>query len=720
MKKLFFTIAIMFAVVMSNAQIQADFTWTGAQCSGGTIVFTDASSVTPISYQWHIDGPGYTGVSLGSAPTFSHNFPPVSVPTDFQMSLYVTDSTFASSNITKTVTIYPLPAVTISPTNPTICQGGSEMLTASGSFPSYSWSTTDTTQAITVAPVVTTTYTVVVTDTNQCQNTASVLVTVNPTYFFPQTHTMCQGSSYSWQGTTYTSAGTYTASYQTSSGCDSIYELELTVHPIYMLQQTHEMCDGDTYSWQGNDYTQTGVYTASYNTIHGCDSIYELELTVHPLYEFITNESVCAGDSVQWRGQWYSTSGTYTQPFTTVNGCDSTYTLNLTVNPLPVNYLVQSIPSNGILSLSTTGTITISWSDLGVNYWVEKGSIHVTGNISGTGALLNLGTNYTAGTYDIWSANAAGCELKQGSITFVEDNGTTKIVGTPTYGDAFNSFIDGAVEMTLYFSTVDIFGNPVILVEDGPTATSSGNVEFDNLDAGDYYLRSQVIDTATYNTVVPIFFFDGPTVDSADIITIIDLQILSVNVNHPQYPDTTGSNTAGGVIDTLGGTKSGGIPNQIVILRNEVTGEILSAVISDHLGQYFMPHLPDNSELELYVTSFEYQNWVPAGISSTTNTHYTINFVVDGDMVYPEGWTGVTTLELFEFNIYPNPTTDFIYLENIPDGSLLQVFDLQGKLVVSDSRSHKSSLDVSSLPTGQYVIVVSHDGSVGTHKFIKQ
>ena len=247
--------------------------------------------------------------------------------------------------------------------------------------------------------------------------------------------------------------------------------------------------------------------------------------------------------------------------------------------------------------------------------------------------------------------------------------------------------------------------------------TVNGNVEFDNLD-GEYYLKSELVEIENYPTVIPIYFYDGPTVDSADIISI-STQNLAVYINHPEYPDSTGSNTIGGFIIPLG-SKSSGIPDQIVILRNETTGQILSVAITDQNGEYFIPKVADNEDVELYVTSFEYQNWTSAGLHTETSTHYTVNFVVEGNSVYPENTTNIQNVQTLNFQIYPNPNNGLVYLENIPENSTLQIFDLQGKLILLDTRSQKTELDISFLPNGQYIVVVSLNGQLGIQKIIKQ
>lgn len=74
-----------------------------------------------------------------------------------------------------TVNVASPPAVTVAPANPTICAGESITLTASGAI-SYLWSNGANTASITVAPTVTTTYTV--TGSDGC-NSSTVSVTVN-------------------------------------------------------------------------------------------------------------------------------------------------------------------------------------------------------------------------------------------------------------------------------------------------------------------------------------------------------------------------------------------------------------------------------------------------------------------------------------------------------------------------------------------------------------
>ncbi|HBG70525.1 MAG: hypothetical protein A2W93_03660 [Bacteroidetes bacterium GWF2_43_63] len=177
------------------------------------------------------------------------------------------------------------------------------------------------------------TYTKTYTTSNGCDSTYTLSLTVHPTYSFSENKSICQGSTYTWQGTTYSAAGTYVKNYTTIHGCDSIYTLNLTEVAEYSFTENHSICDGETYTWQGNTYTTAGTYPVVYTSGSGCDSTYILNLSVNPVFSYVENYSICEGQSYTWHGTTYSTAGTYTAAYTTVNGCDSIYTLNLSVNP---------------------------------------------------------------------------------------------------------------------------------------------------------------------------------------------------------------------------------------------------------------------------------------------------------------------------------------------------------------------------------------------------
>ena len=72
----------------------------------------------------------------------------------------------------------------------------------------------------------------------------------------------------------------------------------------------------------------------------GCDSIVTLDLTILEATESTTSEVSC--DTYTWNGTTYTESGTYTYTTTNANNCDSTATLNLTINETTFSTDIQS------------------------------------------------------------------------------------------------------------------------------------------------------------------------------------------------------------------------------------------------------------------------------------------------------------------------------------------------------------------------------------------
>ena len=167
---------------------------------------------------------------------------------------------------------------------------------------------------------------------NGCDSICNLVLTVNPTFEQVAEATICEGTTYSWHGKTYTTAGIYYDSLQTIHGCDSIWTLTLTVNPAYNMTEEATICQGTTYSWHGKTYTTAGTYYDSLQTVHGCDSILTLVLTVNETYSSTEDVAICQGEAFEWHGQTYTTAGRYQMTLEAKNGCDSICTLNLTVN----------------------------------------------------------------------------------------------------------------------------------------------------------------------------------------------------------------------------------------------------------------------------------------------------------------------------------------------------------------------------------------------------
>lgn len=176
-------------------------------------------------------------------------------------------------------------------------------------------------------------YYMVFTDTNGCDSTYHLDLAVFPADTIETEMAICDGESYNWENQELTEAGQYSISYVNQYGCDSTIYLQLLVHPNYIYSDPMSICEGDTLEWQGQTLTSGGNYQATYTTHDGCDSIYNLVLSLLPEYEFHEAYTICEGEEFDWQGESFTASGTYLAPYQSAMGCDSVYYLDLTVAP---------------------------------------------------------------------------------------------------------------------------------------------------------------------------------------------------------------------------------------------------------------------------------------------------------------------------------------------------------------------------------------------------
>ncbi len=171
-------------------------------------------------------------------------------------------------------------------------------------------------------------------DSFGCKYDTTINVSVGGPFLHEETKTICDGSSYNWQGTNYSNVGSYLANYNTIHGCDSIHKLDLDIADNYDFAEDTIICDGSSYNWHDTDCNAIGSYFANYNTIHGCDSIYNLDLDIADNYDFAETKIICDGSSYNWQGDDYSTIGSYLAEYNTIHGCDSIYNLYLDNYPI--------------------------------------------------------------------------------------------------------------------------------------------------------------------------------------------------------------------------------------------------------------------------------------------------------------------------------------------------------------------------------------------------
>lgn len=191
---------------------------------------------------------------------------------------------------------------------------------------SYTWPLTGLTYS---TPGV---YSARLTKTNGCDSIVRLNLSIATSISVSDTVSACDTFVWALNGNTYPNSGVYKDTVTAVGGCDSIVTLVLTVGTIAPTYLTHTACESYTWPANGITYTNSTNTSYTYTNARGCDSVVYLNLTINKSSSSIQNINAC--DSYTWtaNNQTYTTSGQYSTVLKNDKGCDSTLTLNLTIN----------------------------------------------------------------------------------------------------------------------------------------------------------------------------------------------------------------------------------------------------------------------------------------------------------------------------------------------------------------------------------------------------
>ena len=168
------------------------------------------------------------------------------------------------------------------------------------------------------------------------------MVTLNLTINYSNTgiETVTACDSYEWHGTTYT-ASNNTATYTetNAANCDSVVTLNLTINYSNTGDTTAVACG--EFTWYDVTYNSTPAVapTHVFTDANGCDSTVTLNLTVN--YSTYSVIHLQGEGTIVWNGESFTESGVYERTLTNAAGCDSVVTLVLAILPtgIPTPYL---------------------------------------------------------------------------------------------------------------------------------------------------------------------------------------------------------------------------------------------------------------------------------------------------------------------------------------------------------------------------------------------
>ena len=182
-------------------------------------------------------------------------------------------------------------------------------------------------------------YDITESDNYNCLTITHFTLIVNPTYHHYDTVTVCEETlPYTYGTTSLTQTGDYDIHFSTDATCDSLVTVHFTVIPTATGAEEQWVCTSNfPVEFGGSAFTEEGVYPVVFHREGLCDSVVTFTLHQAAEYLFPETDATCEHElPYLWRNRELTESGIYYDTLTTQYGCDSVYQLTLTVNPTVV------------------------------------------------------------------------------------------------------------------------------------------------------------------------------------------------------------------------------------------------------------------------------------------------------------------------------------------------------------------------------------------------
>jgi hypothetical protein len=260
-----------------------------------------------------------------------------------------------------------------------------------------------------------------------------------------------------------------------------------------------------------------------------------------------------------------------------------------------------------------------------------------------------------------------------------------------------------------------------------------GNYSFNNVFAGGGYL---VYANATANNPLTIPTYADSTAfwDSAQVITT-GSGTVTANILLKEFNSAAGSGTISGKIvqgeKYLKALKVQGVGDPLSKIdvklgrKPKSSTNMVSCTTTGSDGVFAFNDLPQG-DYYIYVDipGLPMISSYDVSITATETVFNNLNYIADSATIYTTGSvvniTGISNItNINSVNIYPNPTSkQFIVETNSTQNKLMQIYDMHGTLVLSQTIIDKSSIDTTDLAEGIYTIIINSNEAVVNKKLV--
>lgn len=513
---------------------------------------------------------------------------------------------------------------------------------------------------------------------------------------------ICQGSSYNFNGEILNTSGTYYDTLVNNISCDSIITLNLYVKPVPTLNlsvngnELTATSGFSSYNWYFNgniisgadsniyNATQSGGYVVEAITSSGCTTIsgtYNHTLvTCIPTISITSSlgDTLCSNENVVFTAS-ITDGGTSPQYQWIKNGINvgagsPTYSPSSLASNDSISCVLTSNASCATTTVLTSDTIVITINSS--NTTIINDTICNGGSYSFKGQTLT-----TAGTYYDSLDNQFGCDsivtlnLTVNSCSINQDSCSGLIISEYIEGSSFNKAIEIFNASNL---SINLSQYQVKIYSNGGSTASSVITLAGNLAAYSTYVvantgaNAMILGQAD-QTSGSLNFSGNDAVSLEKNDTIIDLIGVIGQDPGPQWGNGTKDHTLVRKSSVLGGVN--------------INPSTFDPIV----------------EWDIY--GIDVVNYIAAHNSDCSNT------------------TLITVKEILTANLYPNPTFDDVKIEvNSSENDIhYEVFDSKGKLITNGKFKNTKLIRMSTFERGIYhVKLFTEKSNIITKKIVKQ
>ena len=286
-----------------------------------------------------------------------------------------------------------------------------------------------------------------------CDSIVNVSLSFYPPAVNNLSQALCSGQSLTVGTTVFNQAnpsGTVILPGATIHGCDSIVNVNLVFTNAAVNNINSTLCPGGSISVGATVFNQanpSGSVTFTGGSVSGCDSIVNVSLSFYPSAVNNLNQTLCFGQSITVGSTVFTQanpSGTVVLPGTTIHGCDSTVNVNLAFTNAAVNNINSNLCPGGSISVGATV----------FNQANPSGSVTFTGgSVSGCDSIVNVSLSfYPSSVNNLNQTLCFGQSLTVGSTVFTQANpsGTVLLPGATIHG------CDSIVNVNLVFTNAAV------------------------------------------------------------------------------------------------------------------------------------------------------------------------------------------------------------------------------------------------------------------------